>query len=60
MNGGHSMSDEDVEELENVPAYKRRNLRMNDPRYKKKFSNYSVTKDNKIADKNSYLHGQVD
>ena len=54
------MSDEDVDELENVPAYKRRNLRMNDPRYKKKFSNYSVTKDNKIADKNSYLHGQVD
>ena len=55
-----TMSDEDMDELENVPAYTRRQLRMNDPRYKKKLSNYSVTKDNKIADKNSYLHGQVD
>ncbi len=55
-----SMSDEDMDELENIPAYKRRQLRMNDPQYKKKMSNYSVTKDNRIADKNSYLHGQVD
>ena len=55
-----TMSDEDMEELENVPAYTRRQMRMNDPRYKKKMSNYSVTKDNKIADKNSYLHDQVD
>ncbi len=55
-----SVSDEDVDELENIPAYKRRQLRMNDPRYKQKTSNYSVTKDNKLLDKNSYLHGQVD
>ena len=48
-----SVSDEDVEKLENIPAYKRRQLRMNDPRYKKELSKYSVTKDNKIADKNS-------
>jgi len=54
------MSDEDMEELENIPAYTRRQMRMNDPRYRKKMSNYSVTKDNKIADKNSYLHDQVD
>lgn len=54
------MSDEEMEELENVPAYTRRQMRMNDPRYRKKMSNYSVTKDNKIADKNSYLHDQVD
>lgn len=54
------MSDEDVDELENVPAYKRRQLRMNDPRYAKKASSYSVTKENRVTNKNSYLHGQVD
>ena len=56
----NSASEEDLDELENIPAYKRRQLRMNDPKYNKKFSNYSVTSENKIADKNSYLHGQVD
>jgi cell division protein FtsZ len=55
-----SATDEDLDELENIPAYKRRQLRMNDPTYKKKFSNYSVTSENKLTDKNSYLHGQVD
>lgn len=55
-----SATDEDLDELENIPAYKRRQLRMNDPKYKKKFSNYSVTSENKLTDKNSYLHGQVD
>jgi len=55
-----TMSDEDMEELENIPAYTRRQLRMNDPRYKKKMSNYSVGKDNKIADKNSYFYGKPD
>lgn len=56
----NSVTDEDLEEWENIPAYKRRQLRMNDPRYKKQFSNYSVTSENKLTDKNSYLHGQVD
>lgn len=55
-----SISDEEVENLENIPAYQRKNLRMNDPHLKKKFSNLSVTSDNKISDKNSYLHGKVD
>ena len=55
-----SMSDEDVDELENIPAYKRRQIRMNDPRYKKKVSKYSVTRDNKISDRNSFLHNKVD
>ncbi len=54
------MSDEDVDEFENIPAYKRRQLRMNDPKYNHKTSKYSVSKDNKIKDKNSYLHDQVD
>ncbi len=55
-----SVSDEELEELENIPAYKRRQLRMNDPAYKKKYSAWSVTKENRLQDKNSYLHGQVD
>ncbi|SHF26829.1 cell division protein FtsZ [Mariniphaga anaerophila] len=55
-----SASDEDLDELENIPAYKRRQLRMNDPKYKKKLSNFSVDSENKLTDKNSYLHGQVD
>jgi cell division protein FtsZ len=54
------MSDEDVDNLENIPAYRRRQLRMNDPRYHKQKSNFSVTSENRISDKNSYLHGQVD
>ncbi|NLB25830.1 MAG: cell division protein FtsZ [Bacteroidales bacterium] len=55
-----SISDEELEELENVPAYKRRHLRMNDPAYKKRYSAWSVTNENRLKDKNSYLHGQVD
>ena len=54
------MSDEDVDEFENIPAYQRRQLRMNDPKYDRKNSRYSVSNDNEIKDKNSYLHGQVD
>jgi cell division protein FtsZ len=55
-----SMSDEDVDNLENIPAYQRRKLRMNDPQYKMQKSNFTVTSDNRISDKNKYLHGQVD
>jgi len=54
------MSDEDVDNLENIPAYERRKLRMNDPQYKAQRSNYSVTSENRISDKNKYLHEQVD
>jgi cell division protein FtsZ len=54
------LSEEDVDELENIPAYKRRQIRMNDPKYKKKVSKFSVSKDNTISDRNSYLHDQVD
>jgi len=55
-----TLSDEDVDELENIPAYKRRQIRMNDPQYKKQASNLLVTKDNKISNRNQYLHDQVD
>jgi cell division protein FtsZ len=44
------LNDELVEEMEKVPAYKRRNIRMNDPRYTgKDFSSYFITRDNKIS-----------
>jgi cell division protein FtsZ len=54
------MSEEDVDNLESIPAYERRKLRMNDPQYKAQRSHYSVTSENKISDKNKYLHEQVD
>lgn len=55
-----AMSEEDVDNLENIPAYLRRKLRMNDPRYKKQKSNYSVTSENEISDKNNYIYKNVD
>lgn len=54
------MSDEDMDELDNVPAYKRRQIRMNDPELKKKKSRFSVNRNNQISDRNSYLHDNVD
>lgn len=55
-----AMSEEDVDNLENVPAFRRRQLRMNDPQYNKQKSNYSVSSDNKISDRNTYIHKHVD
>jgi cell division protein FtsZ len=55
-----NMSDEDVDALEKIPAYQRRQVKLNDPRYKNDVSKLSVSRDNKISDKNSYLHDQVD
>ncbi len=55
-----AMSEEDVDNLENIPAYRRRQLRMNDPRYNKLKSNYSVSSENIISEKNSYIHKRVD
>ncbi len=55
-----AMSEEDVDNMENVPAYLRRKLRMNDPRFKKQKSNYSVSSDNNISDKNNYIYKNVD
>ncbi|MDR2910816.1 MAG: cell division protein FtsZ [Bacteroidales bacterium] len=54
-------SDEDVDEFENTPAYKRRQLRMNDPAYdKNKTSRCVVTRENNITDSNQYIHKRVD
>lgn len=55
-----AMSEEDVDNLENIPAYLRRQLRMNDPRFKKPKSNFSVSSENKISDKNNYIYRNVD
>jgi len=55
-----AMSEEDVDNLESVPAYQRRKLRMNDPQYKRQKSSYSVTSENKISDRNTYIYKQVD
>jgi cell division protein FtsZ len=54
------MSEEDLDEFENVPAFTRRHMRINDPKYKNKFSSISVTSSNRLTDKNSYLHDKVD
>ena len=54
-------SEEDVDELENIPAYKRRQLRMNDPVYdKNKVSRCVVTRENNITENNPYIHKKVD
>jgi len=55
-----ALSEEDVDNMENIPAYERRKIRMNDPKYKLKKSNFSISSDNKISDKNTYLHTWVD
>ena len=55
-----AMSDEDVDNLENIPAFRRRQLRMNDPRYNKQKSNFSVSSENIISEKNTYIHKHVD
>lgn len=54
------MSEEDVDNMESVPAYLRRKLRMNDPRFKKEKSNLSVSYENEISDKNNYIYKNVD
>jgi len=54
-------SDEDVDEIENIPAYRRRQLRMNDPAYNKnKISRCVVTSENNITENNPYIHKKVD
>lgn len=55
-----AMSEEDVDDMENIPAYLRRQLRMNDPRFKKQKSNFSVSSENIISDKNNYIYKNVD
>jgi cell division protein FtsZ len=55
-----AMSDEDVDNLENIPAFRRRQLRMNDPQYNRQKSNFSVSSENIISERNTYIHKHVD
>ncbi|MFV0592575.1 MAG: cell division protein FtsZ [Draconibacterium sp.] len=55
-----SLSEEDMDDLDKIPAYRRRQIRMNDPKFQKKPSKYSVNRNNQISDRNSYLHDKVD
>ncbi len=55
-----SLSDEDMDNLDKIPAYERRKIRMSDPRFAKKQSKYTVNRNNQISDRNSYLHDKVD
>lgn len=54
------LSDEEVDELENTPAFNRRRVKMNNPNISKNVSKFSVTKDKKIVNKNSYLFRKAD
>lgn len=55
-----AMTDDDIDDLDKTPAYLRRKIRMNDPKFKKETSKYSVNRNNQISDRNSYLHDKVD
>ena len=55
-----ALSEEDIDDLDKVPAYMRRKIRMNDPKFQKNTSRYTVNKNNQISDRNSYLHNKVD
>jgi cell division protein FtsZ len=59
-------SEQDIEQIENIPAYKRRNMNMNskDQASDKKVSRYSLNVDEQnktfIRKNNNYLHDNVD
>ncbi len=66
MNLSNQQTNDSIEELENQPAYVRRNFELNDsePSKEKKISKYSLINENdknvKLKDNNSYLHENVD
>ena len=59
-------SDKDIEELENTPAFKRKQIQLDPQKYsdETKISRYSLTDDDnaqvKLSKENPYLHGAVD
>jgi cell division protein FtsZ len=59
-------NDDDLESLENEPAYKRKKIKIDQPRYSKesKISRYTLSDDEeektKLKENNSYLHDNVD
>lgn len=61
-----SSSDEEVDELENIPAYRRKKVNIQGMRkkFEEKLSRFSLSPDDddntKLRDNNSYLHDKVD
>ena len=61
-----SSSDEEVDELENIPAYRRKkvNIQNMKKKFEEKLSRFSLSPDDddntKLRDNNSYLHDKVD
>jgi cell division protein FtsZ len=59
-------SDRDIEELENTPAFKRKQVHLDPQKFSEetKVSKYSLTDDEnsqvKLSKENPYLHGAVD
>jgi cell division protein FtsZ len=59
-------SDREIEELENTPAFRRKQIQLDPPKTKEesRYSKYSVSDDErkqvKLSQDNSYLHGAVD
>ncbi len=66
MNLNSQQTNDSIEELENQPAYVRRNFELNEtePSKEKKISKYSLINDDKknvkLSDNNRYLHENVD
>ncbi len=66
-NPGEDMhNDKDIESMENVPAYKRKKIKIDHPKHSKesKISKYTLSDDDeektKLKKNNSYLHDNVD
>ena len=59
-------NDKDIESMENVPAYKRKKIKIDHPRHSKesKISKYTLSDDDeektRLKENNSYLHDNVD
>lgn len=66
LKSSNSQTEKDIEELENTPAYKRKNLQIEMPKHsdETKISKYSLSDDEdsnvKLSKENPYLHGAVD
>ena len=59
-------NDKDIESMENVPAYKRKKIKIDHPKHSKesKISKYTLSDDDeektRLKENNSYLHDNVD
>jgi cell division protein FtsZ len=62
---GNRQTDREIEELENTPAFKRKQIQIDPQKYsdETKISKYSLTDDDnsvKLSKENPFLHGAVD